>query len=45
VEFVLLNSGPRSASVGLNEEMNWIIAIVGFCSLSEGNYPWIDGGE
>ena len=25
-------------SVGLNDEINWIIAIVGFCSLSEGNY-------
>ena len=25
-------------SVGLHDEMNWIIAIVGLCSLSEGNY-------
>ena len=25
-------------SVGLHDEINWIIAIVGFCSLSEGNY-------
>ena len=24
--------------VGLHDEMNWILAIVGFCSLSEGNY-------
>ena len=32
-------------SVGLHDEINWIIAIVGLCSLSEGNYPWIYGGE
>ena len=25
-------------SVGPHDEINWIIAIVGFCSLSEGNY-------
>jgi len=32
-------------SVGLHDEINWVIAIVGLCSLSEGNYPWIFGGE
>ena len=31
--------------MGLHDEINWIIAIVGLCSLSEGNYPWIYGGE
>ena len=32
----LITSG--SHSVGLHDEINWIIAVVGFCSLSEGNY-------
>jgi len=27
-----------SHSVGLRDEINWITAIVGFCSISEGNY-------
>jgi len=29
---------PLDHSVGLHDEINWITAIVGFCSLSEGNY-------
>ena len=30
--------GVSLQSVGLHDEMNWILAIVGLCSLSEGNY-------
>ena len=34
--FFLLSGDLQS--VGPHDEINWIIAVVGFCSLSEGNY-------